>query len=116
MIAVGVAAGAMVVGGALFYAPRDRLRRPAGLAAPAGSSAFNAWLSVGPDGAVTVFVPRQEMGQGITTALALLVAEELDCDVARLRFEQAPVDTVYANATMLADGVPFRPDDDGWLA
>jgi isoquinoline 1-oxidoreductase subunit beta len=105
----------MVVGGALFYAPRDRLRRPAGFAAPAGSSAFNAWLSVGPDGAVTVFVPRQEMGQGITTALALLVAEELDCDVARLRFEQAPVDAVYANATMLADGLPFRPDDDGWL-
>jgi isoquinoline 1-oxidoreductase subunit beta len=105
----------MVVGGALFYAPRDRLRRPAGFAAPAGSSAFNAWLSVGPDGAVTVFVPRQEMGQGITTALALLVAEELDCDVARLRFEQAPVDAVYANATMLTDGLPFRPDDDGWL-
>ena len=105
----------MVVGGTLFYAPRDRLRRPSGLAAPAGSSAFNAWLSVDPDGAVTVFVPRQEMGQGITSALAMLVAEELDCDVARLRFEQAPVDSVYANATMLADGVPFRPDDEGWL-
>ena len=106
----------MVVGGGLFYKPRNRLRRPEGFAATSGSSAFNAWLVIGGDGAVTVHVPRQEMGQGITTALPLLVAEELDCDVSRLKFDQAPVDTVYANATMLADGAPFRPDDDGWVA
>ena len=106
----------MVVGGALFYTPRNRLRRPADFAALAGSSAFNAWLTIGADGAVTVHVPRQEMGQGITTALPMLVAEELDCDVALLKFDQAPVDAVYANATLLADGVPFRPDDSGWIA
>ena len=106
----------MVVGGTLFYKPRNRLRRPEGFAALFGTSAFNAWLVIGADGAVTVHVPRQEMGQGITTALPLLVAEELDCDVSRLKFDQAPVDPVYANATMLADGVPFRPDDEGWAA
>jgi len=106
----------MVVGGTLFYKPRNRLRRPEGFAALSGTSAFNAWLVIGADGAVTVHVPRQEMGQGITTALPLLVAEELDCDVSRLKFDQAPVDPVYANATMLADGVPFRPDDEGWAA
>ncbi|MDH3320509.1 MAG: xanthine dehydrogenase family protein molybdopterin-binding subunit [Betaproteobacteria bacterium] len=116
LIAAGLVGGAFVVGGYLFYRPRDRLRLPAGMAAPKGEAWLTAWLRIGADGSVTVAVPRQEMGQGITTALPMLVAEELDCDPASLAFEQAPVDSVYANATMIADGVPFRPDDHGWLA
>ena len=116
LIAVGLAGGAFVVGGVLFYRPRDRLQRPGSLAMRAGESAFNGWVKIAADGTVAVLVPRQEMGQGISTALPLLVAEELDCEFAQLRFEQAPIDPVYANATMLADGVPFRPDDQGWLA
>jgi isoquinoline 1-oxidoreductase subunit beta len=116
LIAAGLVGGAFVVGGYFFYRPRDRLRLPAGAAAPKGESWLTGWLRIGADGSVTIAVPRQEMGQGITTALPMLAAEELDCDPARLRFEQAPVDSLYANATMIADGVPFRPDDHGWLA
>ncbi len=116
LIAAGAAGGALAIGGWLFYRERDRLRRPAALAALAGEAVFNAWLKIASGGTVTVMIPRQEMGQGITTALPLLVAEELDCEVAALRFEQAPVDSVYANATLLADAVPFRPDDHGWFA
>jgi isoquinoline 1-oxidoreductase beta subunit len=116
LIAAGLVGGAFVVGGYLFYRPRDRLRLPAGAAAPGGDPWLTGWLRIGTDGRVTVAVPRQEMGQGITTALPMLVAEELDCDPASLAFEQAPVDPLYANATMIADGVPFRPDDHGWLA
>lgn len=116
LIAAGLVGGAFVVGGYLFYRPRDRLRLPAGAAAPKGESWLTAWLRIGADGSVTVAVPRQEMGQGITTALPMLVAEELDCDPASLRVEQAPIDPIYANATMVGDGVPFRPDDHGWLA
>ena len=116
LIATGLAGGALVVGGAFVYAPRNRLRRPASFALTQGDPLFNAWVAIAPDGGVTVLVPRQEMGQGITTALPMLVAEELDCDLERVRFEQASVDPVYANATLLADGVPFRPDDRGWLA
>lgn len=116
LIAAGLVGGALVVGGYLFYRERDRLRLPTGAAAPRGEAWLTGWLRIGADGSVTVAVPRQEMGQGITTALPMLVAEELDCDPASLRVEQAPVDPLYANATMIADGVPFRPDDHGWLA
>jgi isoquinoline 1-oxidoreductase subunit beta len=116
LIAAGLVGGAFVVGGYYFYRPRDRLRLPAFPLAPKGESWVTGWLRIGTDGRVTVAVPRQEMGQGITTALPMLVAEELDCDPARLAFEQAPIDPLYANATMIADGVPFRPDDHGWLA
>jgi len=116
LIAAGLAGGALVVGGYFFYRERDRLGLAEGFAAPPGESWLTAWLRIGADGSVTVAVPRQEMGQGITTTLPMLVAEELDCDPASLRYEQAPVDPLYANATMIADGVPFRPDDHGWLA
>jgi isoquinoline 1-oxidoreductase beta subunit len=116
LIAAGVSAGAFTLGGWLFYRGRDRLRGPAALTPREGESVFNAWIKIGTDGTVVVQVPRQEMGQGITTALPMLVAEELDCELAQVRFEQAPIDRVYANGTMLGDAVPFRPDDRGWPA
>ena len=40
---------------------------------------INAWVVVQPDDTVIIRVARSEMGQGITTALPMLVAEELDC-------------------------------------
>lgn len=69
-------------------------------------SAFNAWLKIAPDSTVTVAVPRQDMGQGIYTMLAMFVAEELDADWSKVKVEQAPVNPVYGNITMLADGAP----------
>src|SRR3954467_8264118 len=111
MLAAGAAAGSFALGGWLLYRERDRMRVPASLAMREGESAFSAWIKIGTDGLVRVQVPRQEMGQGVATALPMLVAEELDCDMASVRYEQAPVDGVYANGTMLADAVPFRPDD-----
>ena len=92
LIAVGLSGGAFVVGGSLFYRERDRLHRPDVLVAGPGESAFNAWLKIGTDGTVRVMVPRQEMGQGISTALPLIVAEELDCELSSVQYEQAPVD------------------------
>ena len=50
---------------------------------------MTAWLVIDPDSTVTIRVPHQEMGQGTTTALAMLVAEELECDWARVRVEYA---------------------------
>ncbi|HHQ48215.1 MAG TPA: xanthine dehydrogenase family protein molybdopterin-binding subunit [Acidobacteria bacterium] len=52
----------------------------------------NAYLALGSDGTVTVWVPEAEMGQGVLTALAVLVADEAEADWKRVRVEQAPVD------------------------
>ena len=57
----------------------------------------NAWLNIGSDETVTVRVHHTEMGQGIATALAMIVAEELDADWADVRVEIAPAEAVYKN-------------------
>ncbi|HYS13375.1 MAG TPA: molybdopterin cofactor-binding domain-containing protein, partial [Burkholderiaceae bacterium] len=116
LIGAGVVAGALAIGVYRFYRPRDRLSPPAALHPGTSDTILTAWIRLGADGLVTVQVPRQEMGQGVASTLALIVAEEMDADPARLRFEEAPVDATYANATVLGDGVPFRPDDSGTLA
>jgi isoquinoline 1-oxidoreductase beta subunit len=116
LIGTAVVGAALSVGVYRFYRPRDRLSAPAALRSSAGEAILTAWIKLGTDGQVTVQVPRQEMGQGIASTLALIVAEEMDADPARVRFEEAPVEALYGNATMLGDGVPFRPDDNGIMA
>ena len=49
----------------------------------------NAWIEIHPDNSVLIRVARSEMGQGIFTALPMLVAEELDCDWSKVRAEYA---------------------------
>jgi len=50
----------------------------------------NGWVRVGTDNIVTVYAPACEMGQGVMTAMPLLIAEEMDLDWGRVRVEQAP--------------------------
>ncbi|SHN18892.1 xanthine dehydrogenase family protein molybdopterin-binding subunit [Chitinophaga sp. CF418] len=55
----------------------------------------NAFLRIDPDGTVTITLSHCEMGQGISTALAMLVAEELDADWQKIKVEDAPAALVY---------------------
>ena len=55
-----------------------------------GSFPFSVWLNIGTDDVVTVVVVKAEMGQGITTAFAMIVAEELDADWRLVRVQMAP--------------------------
>jgi isoquinoline 1-oxidoreductase subunit beta len=52
-----------------------------------GPAEINVWVVVQPDDTVVIRVARSEMGQGITTALPMLVAEELECDWSKVRAE-----------------------------
>jgi isoquinoline 1-oxidoreductase subunit beta len=78
--------GAARVGGGLALG----LLTPAvSKSAPAvgGAAAVDCWVVIAPDDVVTIRVARAEMGQGAMTGLAMLVAEELQCDWARVRTE-----------------------------
>ena len=68
---------------------------PASKAAAAATFAPNAFVRIGTDDSVTVIVNHSEMGQGVFTALPMILAEELDADWTKVRFEPAPVDPVY---------------------
>jgi isoquinoline 1-oxidoreductase beta subunit len=57
----------------------------------------NAWVRIGTDGRITVVVDRSEMGQGVATALPMLVAEELEADWSKVEIEFAPSDPAYTN-------------------
>ncbi len=55
--------------------------------AAGGAPEITAWIVIARDDTVTVRVARSEMGQGALTALAMLVAEELECDWSKVRTE-----------------------------
>ena len=55
----------------------------------------NAFIRIGTDDIVTVICNHSEMGQGAYTSIPMLVAEELDADWSKVRFESAPVDPAY---------------------
>ncbi len=103
-------AGALVGGGiAVGYGLADDKPTNASFAATTdqGEFALNAYVKISKQGDVSIAIPHSEMGQGIYTALAMLVAEELEVDLALVRVEAAPVDPVYANVVALMDTLPF---------
>lgn len=56
---------------------------------------LNAYVTITPDGTITIMAPAPEMGQGVNTALPLIIAEELDADWAKVKVQQAPVAPAY---------------------
>jgi isoquinoline 1-oxidoreductase beta subunit len=59
----------------------------------------NAFVAISPEGEITLVVARSEMGQGVRTTLAMILAEELDADWSRVKVEQADCDAKYGDMT-----------------
>ena len=91
--AAGIAGGGLVVGFALPGCGSG----PLPTRALAGAFSPNAFLQITPDNAVRFYCPRAEMGQGVTTGLATLVAEELDIAPWSIQVELASAHSAYAN-------------------
>jgi isoquinoline 1-oxidoreductase subunit beta len=89
-VAGGVAAGAGLLIG--FYLPHKN----------SSSTEFfspNAYLRITPDNKVTIVCARSEMGQGVRTALPMILAEELEADWKQIEIEQAGASTLFGDQT-----------------
>src|SRR5258708_4199152 len=84
--------GALVIG---FYLP-SKLEALAG-APPSEAASLNAWVRMAPDDSVPLIIDKSEMGQGVVTSLAMLLAEELECDWGKVKTEFAPAAPAYFN-------------------
>jgi isoquinoline 1-oxidoreductase subunit beta len=106
------AIGALVVGWSALPA-RQRLIPAQALGVLPGQVALNGWVKVAADDTVTVVMSQSEMGQGVHTSLAMLLADEMDADWAKIRLEQSGDDPIYNNQAALVDSLPFQPEDHG---
>ena len=88
-VGAGIAAGAGLVIG--FYLPRGTKE--------GRSFSPNAYLRITPDDKITVVVARSEMGQGVRTALPMILAEELEADWKQIEIEQAGASTFFGDQT-----------------
>jgi isoquinoline 1-oxidoreductase beta subunit len=91
------AAGGLIIG---FHLPASIAKANVPAALDFASAKLpNAFVRISADNVITLIINKLEMGQGVNTSLAQLIAEELECDWKQIRSESAPVDPVY-NHTM----------------
>ena len=95
--------GAAALGAGMFglwWSDGAAVSRAKRLTAGQDESSFAGWFKIATDDTVTVYSPHIDFGQGSHTALAQMLADELDADWAKVRVEQAPVDYAFGNATL----------------
>jgi isoquinoline 1-oxidoreductase beta subunit len=113
-ITTGIAAsGAVVFGVAIRRGSREAKVRE--IVAADDESLFDIWLKIAPDNTITVIVPHAEMGQGVHTTLAMMLADELDADWSRIDVLEAPSDKEYANYALARGYVAGGADFPAWL-
>jgi isoquinoline 1-oxidoreductase beta subunit len=109
---IGVAA---IAGGAAFGAYAYYRPYPNPLPRRAKGHAITPYVLIDADG-VTIIAPRAEMGQGVHTTLAALVAEEMDLTWDQVRVIHGPASHAYYNGVMLEEAAPFPPTDQSAMA
>jgi isoquinoline 1-oxidoreductase beta subunit len=95
-LSTGVIAGTGLVVGVAMR-PGNRAQDLKDLVADEGETLVHAYVKIDADNVVTAIIPHSEMGQGIHTSLAQMVADELDADWNLVRVEEAPAIGEYAN-------------------
>jgi len=113
LVGVAAAAGGVAVG---YYYVRKPYENPLQQDLAEGETSFNPYVKISADNQITIIAPRAEMGQGIHTTLAALVAEELDVELGTVLVEHGPADFAYFNTVMLEEGGPFAFFDESFMA
>jgi isoquinoline 1-oxidoreductase beta subunit len=78
----GIAAGGGLLLG--FHVPATAAT------APSGQARLNSWIRIAKDGTVTIIAGQSEMGQGVMTAIPMIIADELEAEWSKVRVEQGP--------------------------
>ena len=106
-----IAGGGLIVGVAIR--PGNQASEMSDLLGDDGGQFVHAYVRIDSDNTITVMVPHSEMGQGAQTALAQMLAEELDADWNNIRIEEAPAIGAYSHYSLgrkyLLKGINF-PD------
>ena len=112
-----VIGSAAIAGGVLFgvYKYKQPYPNPLKHDLADGEATLTPYVLINAEG-VTIIAPRAEMGQGVRTSLAALVAEELDIDVHSVTVEHGPASKAYFNGAILEEGAPFPPYDNSTMA
>ena len=87
--------GALIVGVAIR--PGHRAPKLAGMVAEGEEVLVNTWVKIGADNKITAIAPHSEMGQGARTALAQMLADEMDADWEHVDYQEAPAHEEFAN-------------------
>ena len=93
-----IAGGGLIVGVAIR--PGNRASELSKHVTGEGETLLHTWVKLDSDNVVTAIVPHSEMGQGVGTALAQMLADELDADWSLVKFEEAPAISEFANYPM----------------
>jgi len=113
-ITTGVVAGGVVVFG-IAIRRGDRGDNVRELVAADDEALFDVWLKIAPDNTITAIVPHAEMGQGVHTTLAMMLADELDADWSMVDILEAPAHPEYANFALARGYAAGDVDFPAWL-
>ncbi|BCG92412.1 xanthine dehydrogenase family protein molybdopterin-binding subunit [Mesorhizobium sp. 131-2-1] len=113
LIGAAAVAGGVAVG---YYYYRKPFANPLEADLGKGEATFNPYVKIGADNTITIVTPRAEMGQGVSTTLAAMVAEELDVGLDLVKVEHGPASYAYYNAAILQEGGPFAFFDESMTA
>ena len=114
-LTAGAAGAALLVGAGRIVA--NRVGGPDDLLPSPGTVGLNGWVRIGADNSVTVVMAHIEMGQGVSTALPMIVADELDVPLSQVRTEAAGPQLRYGNREVFGATAWFHPDNENsWLA
>ncbi|MBO6724283.1 MAG: xanthine dehydrogenase family protein molybdopterin-binding subunit [Rhizobiaceae bacterium] len=108
---------AAIAGGVAFgvYAVRTPHANPLLDGLADGEASFNPWVKISKD-AITLITPHADKGQGVASAQAVLIAEELDLEMDQFQISFGEPAAAYYNRALADEALPFMSSDEGRIA